>query len=122
MFLLWLADGFKQDSVRVEPGSFIWKGLENIVEHDATRVGKKMTFMLSMFADPLLLLIMVGRESYLLEFKKGAISGIERVRSRGSLKNTWLNLSRRHSFVHLAFKVDPKILEQVSSSDTTGLG
>ncbi|MFH0817833.1 MAG: hypothetical protein V1909_04320 [Candidatus Micrarchaeota archaeon] len=45
-FHMWLEEGFKTDSIKVEPGSFIWKGLEHIVEHDAQRIGGKMKFML----------------------------------------------------------------------------
>ncbi len=114
-FLVWLADGFKSDSVRVEPGSFIWKGLESIVEHDAKRVGGKMRFMLSMFADPLFILLMVGRESYLLEFRNGVIYGIERVEAKGELKQAWLDISLKRGFVHLGMKADPDVLSQAIS-------
>ncbi len=109
-FLVWLAEGFKTDAVRVEPGSFIWKGLENIFEHDAERVGNKMRFMLSMFADPLFMLLVVGDDSYLLEFRKGTIAGIERAEAKGDLKKAWLDLCLKRGFVHLAISVDPKVL------------
>lgn len=113
--LIWLADGFKKNSIRIEPASFIWKGVENIVEHDARRVGEKMKFMLSMFADPLFILLMVGDDSYLLEFRKGVIAGIERIEQKGNLKQAWLEMSQKRTFIHLALRTDPKVLESAIS-------
>ncbi|MFH1470945.1 MAG: hypothetical protein ABIF01_04305, partial [Candidatus Micrarchaeota archaeon] len=114
-FLVWLAEGFKTDSIRVEPGAFIWKGLESIVEHDAERIGSKMIFMLSMFADPLFVLVMIGQDSYLLEFRKGVIYGLERVDAKGDLKSAWLDLSLKKGFVHLGIMADPAVLKEASS-------
>ena len=114
-FLVWLADGFKGNAIRVEPVSFIWKGVESVVEHDAKRVGNKMKFMLSLFANPLFLLVVIGGDAYILEFRDGVIAGIERTEPKGDLKSTWLELSMKRTFIHLAFKVDPKVIKDAVS-------
>ncbi|MFH1447698.1 MAG: hypothetical protein ABIG39_02445 [Candidatus Micrarchaeota archaeon] len=114
--LNWLADGFKDYLVRVEPASFIWRGVGILVKHDAERVARKTKFMLSMLADPLNMLIMIDKDAYMLVFKNGVISSIGSVESKdGDLRKTWLELSRNYGFVHLAFKSNPTVLERAFS-------
>jgi len=85
---------------------FAWPVISWLIEKKIVNLEEKTKLSLKLFANPLKVLFVVKTKMILLEFEDGALKSVKQVHSNKiDLKNIWLDLCEKYSFIHFAIRV-----------------
>ncbi|MBI5229129.1 hypothetical protein HY991_03390 [Candidatus Micrarchaeota archaeon] len=115
--------GLKEKRVSIKPFSFLWSYLIYFSESRVEKISRKLQFVLSLFGNPLRILVVTENQAFLLVFLDGRLHSIEDIKMKkgSSLKETWLAASKKYGFVHLSFRIKEEVLKRASPLAFPGL-